>query len=65
MSNRCPKCEGRAICYKSMQQAGEVKRYRRCKMCGHRFITYEAKSDLAIREYKSREVKDLFSVESK
>lgn len=40
---------------------GETKqRYRKCRICGHRFSTWEEIEDRPIRAYKARETADLF-----
>lgn len=61
----CPKCGGRGYCY-ATKPAGTVKqRYRQCRICGHKFCTWEEIEDRELRGYKAKDkpqVVDLFAV---
>ncbi len=40
----CPRCGGRARAYKTMPHSnGELIRYRKCELCGHKFTTRETR----------------------
>ncbi|SDG18301.1 Ogr/Delta-like zinc finger [Sulfitobacter delicatus] len=50
---QCPKCGGRAYVY-ATKPAGTLKqRYRQCRICGHRFSTWEEIEDRELRGYES------------
>lgn len=52
---QCPKCGGRGYCY-ATKPAGTVKqRYRQCRICGHRFSTWEEIEDRDLRSYERRQ----------
>jgi len=51
---QCPKCGGRGYCY-ATKPAGTVKqRYRRCRICGHRFSTWEEIENRELRGYEAK-----------
>ena len=59
---QCPKCGGRGYCY-ATKPAGAVKqRYRQCRICGHRFTTWEETENRELRGYETANQKsqDLF-----
>ncbi len=57
----CPNCGGRGYCY-ATKPAGTVKqRYRKCRMCGHKFSTWEEVEDRKLRPYRNKQKSlDLF-----
>jgi transcriptional regulator NrdR family protein len=69
---QCPKCAARAYVY-ATKPAGTLKqRYRQCRICGHRFSTWEEIEDRELRGYesgkgkpKSGKAPDLFAVNKK
>ena len=69
---QCPKCNGRAYVY-ATKPAGTLKqRYRQCRICGHRFSTWEEIEDRELRGYetsngskKERQAPDLFEFNAK
>lgn len=62
---QCPKCNGRGYCY-ATKPAGTVKqRYRQCRICGHRFSTWEEIEDRELRGYETKKIAkapDLFAL---
>lgn len=49
---QCPKCSSRAYVY-ATKPAGTLKqRYRQCRICGHRFSTWEEIEDRDLRGYE-------------
>ncbi len=51
---QCPKCAGRAYVY-ATKPAGTLKqRYRQCRICGHRFSTWEEAEDRDLRGYETK-----------
>lgn len=49
---QCPKCSSRAYVY-ATKPAGTLKqRYRQCRICGHRFSTWEEIEDRELRGYE-------------
>ena len=52
---QCPKCGGRGYCY-ATKPAGTVKqRYRECRICGHRFSTWEEAENRTLRRYAKKQ----------
>ncbi len=50
---QCPKCNARAYVY-ATKPAGTLKqRYRQCRICGHRFSTWEEIENRELRGYES------------
>ena len=65
---QCPKCGGRGRVTCTLKHETAVQRYRRCKMCDHRWKTWEEKDPAKVRARKSsarRQENDLFGVVEK
>lgn len=62
----CPECGGRGYCY-ATKPAGSVKqRYRQCRICGHRFTTWEEVEARDLRGYETKPpARDLFDRDEK
>ncbi|MFS4437867.1 hypothetical protein ACMA5I_06615 [Paracoccaceae bacterium GXU_MW_L88] len=52
---RCPKCNGRGMAYGTKAHGETTQRYRRCRICGHKFSTWEEREDREIREYRRKD----------
>lgn len=59
---QCPKCGGKALVYGGRSHGTVRQRYRKCRICGHRYSTWEEIEDRTLRSYeKKTEPKDLFA----
>lgn len=57
---QCPKCGGRGMCYATKPNGTVKQRYRQCRICGHRFVTWEEVEDRDVRNFKTARKADLF-----
>lgn len=58
---QCPKCGGKGLCYGTKDHGETKQRYRRCRICDHRWSTWEEREDREIRAYSRKEIThDLF-----
>ncbi len=51
---QCPKCGGRGMCYATKPEGTVKQRYRKCRICDHRFTTWEEIDERAVREYEAK-----------
>ena len=51
---QCPKCGGRGYCYATKPTETVRQRYRECRMCGHRFSTWEEIDGRELRGYETK-----------
>jgi transcriptional regulator NrdR family protein len=58
---KCPECGSRGLVYGTVDQGVQVMRYRHCRMCGHRWRTWEEKDSKPLRAYRAAQGTDLFS----
>lgn len=61
---RCPECGGRSRVYSTRPSDQVKQRYRECRLCGHRFVSWEETDDRSVRSYTRRAPAqgDLFAV---
>ncbi|MGD9918582.1 MAG: ogr/Delta-like zinc finger family protein [Paenirhodobacter sp.] len=57
---QCPKCGGRGYVYATKPNGQVKQRYRQCRICGHRFVTWEEVEDREIRSFKKTAPRGLF-----
>lgn len=58
---QCPECGGKSLVYGGRDYGTQRQRYRRCRICNHRFATWEEREDRALRPYKTKKTQgDLF-----
>lgn len=50
---QCPKCGSRAYVYATKPAGTQKQRYRQCRICGHRFSTWEEIEKRELRGYES------------
>jgi len=59
---QCPKCGGRGYCYATKPNGTVKQRYRQCRICGHRFSTWEEIENRDLRGYETKpQEQDLFA----
>lgn len=51
---QCPECGGRGYVYATKPEGSVKQRYRQCRICGHRFSTWEEIEDRKLRPYRGR-----------
>lgn len=62
---QCPKCGSRAYVYATKPAGTQKQRYRECRICGHRFSTWEEIEQRPLRKYKKDATADLFAKDAK
>lgn len=58
---QCPECGSRAYVYATKPHGETKQRYRECRICGHRFSTWEEIERRALRGYERRAQPSLFA----
>lgn len=64
---QCPKCGGKGLVTSTFDHVTTVQRYRRCRICNHKWKAWEEIDPHAVKNYRPRkEAKpDLFDVPEK
>lgn len=58
---QCPKCGGKSLVYGGRSHGAVRQRYRRCRICDHRYSTWEEIENRTLRKYERKAVRaDLF-----
>lgn len=62
---QCPKCGGRGYCYATKPSGTVKQRYRQCRICGHRFSTWEEIEGRTLRKYEKNRWMRIYSLNLK